>query len=65
MSEHAEPERDVEEMQERSDRLEEQIEDTREDWERKQRDSRVPGAAGDPEQAEEGSETGAKHPAKD
>ena len=52
MSEQAEPERDVEEMQERSDRLEEQIEDTREDWERKKRDSSVPGAAGDPERAE-------------
>ena len=54
MSEHAEPERDVEEMQERSDRLEDQIEDTREDWERKKRDSGVPGAAGDPDRAEEG-----------
>ena len=64
MSEHAEPERDVEEMQERSDRLEEQIEDTREDWERKKRDSGVPGAAGDPDRAEGGPETGAKYPTK-
>jgi hypothetical protein len=64
MSEHAEPEHNVDEMQERSDSLEEQIEDTREDWERKKRDSRVPGAAGDPEKAEQGPETGAKYPTK-
>ena len=66
MSEHAEPEpeRDVEDMEERSERLEDQIEDTREDWERKKRDSRVPGAAGDPDRAEEGPETGAKYPTK-
>ena len=64
MSEHAEPERDVEEMQERSDRLEERIENTREDWEQKKRDSSVPGAAGDPDRAEEGSEAGAEYPTK-
>ena len=58
MSEQAEPERDVEEMQERSDRLEEQIEHTREDWERKKSDPGVPGAAGDPDRADEGAETG-------
>ena len=56
MSEQPEPERDVEEMQERSDRLEEEIEDTREDWESKKSDSSVPGAAGDPDRAEEGDE---------
>jgi flagellar motility protein MotE (MotC chaperone) len=64
MSEHAEPERDVADMEERSERLEEEIEDTREDWERKKRDSSVPGAAGDPDRAEEGAETGAKYPTK-
>jgi hypothetical protein len=58
------PERDVEEMQERSDRLEKQIDDTREDWERKKSDSSVPGAAGDPDEAEEGPETGARYPTK-
>jgi hypothetical protein len=49
MSEHAEPEpeRDVEDMEERSERLEDQIEDAREDWERKKRDSSVPGAPDD------------------
>ena len=56
MSERPEPERDVEEMQERSDRLEEEIEDTREGWESKKSDSSVPGAAGDPDRAEEGDE---------
>jgi predicted nucleic acid-binding Zn-ribbon protein len=58
------PEREVEELQKRSDRLEQEIEDTREDWENKKRDSDVPGAAGDPERAEEGPETGAKYPTK-
>jgi hypothetical protein len=65
MSEHAEPERDVEDMEERSERLEEDIQDTREEWERKKRDSKVPGAAGDPDRAEEGPETGAKYPTKE
>lgn len=65
MSEHAEPEREVEDMEERSERLEEQIEDTREDWERKKRDSSVPGAAGDPDRAEKGPEEGARYPTKD
>ena len=59
MSEQPEPERNVEEMQERSDRLEEQIEDTREDWERKKRDASVPGAVGDPDRADNGPEIGA------
>jgi hypothetical protein len=49
MSEHPEPEpeRDVEDMEERSERLEEEIEETREDWERKKSDSGVPGAPPD------------------
>jgi hypothetical protein len=64
MSEHAEPERDVEEMEERSERLEEEIEETREDWERKKRDSGVPGAAGDPERAEEGPQPETNYPSK-
>jgi hypothetical protein len=64
MSEHPEPERDVEEMEERSERLEEQIEDTREDWERKKRDSSVPGAAGDPESAEGGPQPETNYPSK-
>ena len=58
------PERDVEEMQERSDRLEEDIKDVREDWERKKQDSSVPGAAGDPERAEQGPQPETNYPSK-
>jgi hypothetical protein len=43
-----EPERQLDDMQKRSDRLEEDIEAAREDWERKKQDSSVPGATGDP-----------------
>ena len=64
MSEHAGPERDLEEMEERSQRLEEEIDDAREDWERKKADPSVPGAAGDPERAESGPEKGARYPTK-
>ena len=56
MSEHEEQadraERELADMQKQSDRLGDDIEATRDDWERKQRDSSVPGAAGDPEKAE-------------
>ena len=45
-------ERQLDEMRERSGRLQDQIEDTGDDWERKKRDPAVPGAAGMPEQAE-------------
>jgi hypothetical protein len=48
-----EPERKVEDMEERSERLDEEIDAAREDWERKKQDPSVPGAAGDPEQADE------------
>jgi hypothetical protein len=64
MSEHAGPERRVEEMEERSERLEEDIAETREDWERKKRDSSVPGAAGDPEHAEQGPQPETNYPSK-
>ena len=57
MSEHEQQadrmERELDDMQEQSDRLEREIEDTRDDWERKKRDPQVPGAAGDPDRAEE------------
>lgn len=59
-----EPERELDEMQERSDKLEEKIEAVREDWERKKRDSSVPGAAGDPEQAETGPQPETNYPSK-
>jgi hypothetical protein len=46
MTEHEEPEpeRDIEEMEERSDELEREIGAAREDWEAKKRDPSVPGA---------------------
>jgi hypothetical protein len=58
------PEREVDEMQDRSDRLKEEIADTREDWERKKADPSVPGAAGDPEKAEEGPRPETNYPSK-
>jgi hypothetical protein len=59
-----EPEREVDEMQERADRLEDEIDKVREDWERKKADSRIPGAAGDPESAEEGPQPETNYPSK-
>ena len=41
-------------MEERSKRVGEHIEEAREDWEAKLADPAVPGAGGDPERAEEG-----------
>ncbi len=40
-------ERELDQMQERSDRLEEEIGDARKDWERKKADPAVPGAVPD------------------
>ena len=51
----ADPDRleaELADMQRRSQRLEEDIEATKRDWERKKADDAVPGAAGDPERAE-------------
>ena len=57
MSEHErradEVERELDEMGEHSEQLEGDIGDVREDWERKKRDSGVPGAAGAPERADD------------
>ena len=58
------PEREVDEMQERSDRLEQEIDDAREDWERKKADPSVPGADGDPERAAEGPQPETNYPSK-
>jgi predicted nucleic acid-binding Zn-ribbon protein len=56
MSDHhqqaSDAERELHDMEERSERLEDDIADVREDWERKKADDGVPGAAGQPEQAE-------------
>jgi hypothetical protein len=52
MTEHErkadELERESADMQEQSERLGAEIEDTREDWRRKQSDDSVPGAVGEP-----------------
>jgi hypothetical protein len=49
-------ERELADMEERSQRVGEHIDDARKDWEAKVADSGVPGAGGDPERAEEGGE---------
>ncbi len=54
MPERAPIDAELADMQRRSERLEGQIESTRRDWERKKQDPAVPGAAGDPDRAEEG-----------
>jgi hypothetical protein len=51
-------ERELADMAERSERVGEHIDEARKDWEAKVADPAVPGAAGDPERAEEGG----KHP---
>lgn len=47
-------ERELADMEERADHLGDRIGEARDDWEAKKQDSKVPGAAGDPERAEEG-----------
>ena len=47
------PEREVEEMEERASKLEDQIDEVREDWERKKADSSVPGAPPDDDDSDE------------
>jgi len=51
-------ERELADMEERSDRVGEHIEEARKDWEAKVADPAVPGAGGDPERAE----AGGRHP---
>jgi hypothetical protein len=68
MSEHDERadklEDELDDMERRTDRLENEIGDVREDWERKKRDSRIPGAAGDPDRAEKGPQPETNYPSK-
>jgi hypothetical protein len=47
-------ERELADMEERAERVEEHIEEARKDWEAKVADPDVPGAGGDPDRAEEG-----------
>jgi hypothetical protein len=56
-------ERELDEMQERSENLGEEIEGAGDEWERRKADDRVPGAAGEPEQAD-GPEPEAEYPNK-
>jgi hypothetical protein len=49
-------ERELQDMEERSERVGEHIDEARKDWQQKVADPGVPGAAGDPERAEEGGE---------
>jgi hypothetical protein len=47
-------ERELADMEERSERVGEHIEEARKDWDAKVADATVPGAGGDPDRAEEG-----------
>lgn len=49
-------ERELADMEERSERVGDHIDDARKDWEAKQSDPSVPGAAGDSDGAEHGGE---------
>ena len=55
----------LDEMEERSDRLEDEVSDAREDWERKKADSSVPGAVGDPEPDEDDADLDPRDPANE
>ena len=67
MTEHDERaqdlERELDEMQERTDRLEEETSDAREDWERKKADAGVPGAVGEPDAGDDAPEIDPRDPA--
>jgi hypothetical protein len=47
-------ERELDDMEERSERVGEHIDEARKDWDAKVADESVPGAGGDPDRAEEG-----------
>jgi hypothetical protein len=47
-------ERELADMEERSERVEQHIDEARKDWKAKVADPGVPGAGGEPERAEEG-----------
>jgi hypothetical protein len=64
MAKRDELDRELDEMERRADRLEAEIEETRRDWERKKEDDSVPGAAGDPERAEQDLPPEADYPGK-
>ena len=59
------PEDELDDMQEQSDRLGDEIDDAREDWERKKADSSVPGAVGEPDESEDDLEIDPRDPANE
>jgi hypothetical protein len=57
-------ERELDDMERQSERLGDDIEETRKDWERKKEDSSVPGAAPDRDAADDGPPPEQQYPAK-
>ena len=58
------PEERADELERRTEQLGEEIEDAREDWERKKADPQVPGAAGDPAAADSDDQPETDYPTK-
>lgn len=58
-------ERELADMEERGNRVEEHIDAARKDWEAKVADPNVPGAGGDPSRAEKGGDGGEELPPPD
>jgi multidrug resistance efflux pump len=57
-------EAELQDLERQSEHLGEAVEDARSDWEAKKADPAVPGAAGDPDRAEEGPVENATYPDK-
>jgi phage shock protein A len=57
-------ERELEGLEREHENLEQRIEEAGDQWERRKADDKVPGAGGEPEQAEEGPEPEAEYPNK-
>ena len=68
MTEHEEHadrlERELDDLEEQGDRVEEHIGDARSDWESKKADDSVPGAAGEPSEVEDEPPPEQQYPAK-
>jgi hypothetical protein len=64
MTEERDVERELDDMEERTEDLEDEISGARQDWERKKADSSVPGAAGDPDSADRGPQPETNYPSK-
>jgi hypothetical protein len=57
-------ERELDDMAEQTERLGDDIDETRKDWERKQQDSSVPGATGDSQAGDDEPPPEQQYPAK-